>query len=439
MNQSIAVINSIEFINLQPLEISPLMSACEIKVLYLGENRNHSFISKEVATEMAKTLRGCPIVGYYKTDTQDFGDHGQQVIIDDNGISFNCLTKPYGFVSPDAKVWFQQFQEKDEFGNDIIREYLVTTGYIWTEQFEEAKCVIDEGRPHSMELDEKTLKGHWTNQIDPFIEFFIINDALFSKLCVLGEDVEPCFEGSSITAPETRFSMDTEFKNTLFSMMQDLKKVIKGGQTMESKVLDTPEVVEVPVIDAVDPIPAQEPTGTEPVVETPITEPENTVGTVDEPELVIEGPNPEGDTVTEPVVVTEDYQAKYEALVEEHTQLQNAHNELEAQFTNLSHEYEQLVKFKNTIDNQKKDELINSFSSLTDEEKEDVINNKTSYSLEEIEQKLSVIYTRKSINLSETNSTNVNDNPVVTFNVANGGEATPAWIAAIKNIKNNRN
>ena len=56
MNQSIKTISSPEFINLQPLEINPLMSACEIKVLYVGENRNHTFISKETATEMAKTL-----------------------------------------------------------------------------------------------------------------------------------------------------------------------------------------------------------------------------------------------------------------------------------------------------------------------------------------------------------------------------------------------
>jgi len=63
-NQSIATIDSPEFINLYPLDINPLMSTCNIKVLYLGENRNGSFISKDVAIEMAKTLRGCPIVGY---------------------------------------------------------------------------------------------------------------------------------------------------------------------------------------------------------------------------------------------------------------------------------------------------------------------------------------------------------------------------------------
>lgn len=308
-NQSIAVINSIEFINLQPLEISPLMSTCEIKVLYLGENRNRSYISKEVATEMAKTLRGCPIVGYFKTDIQDFGDHGNQVIIDDNGISFNCLTKPYGFVSPDAKVWFQKFQEKDELGNDIIREYLVTTGYIWTGQFEEVNCVVDEGRPHSMELDEETLKGDWSYKINPQIEFFIINDALFSKLCILGEEVEPCFEGSNITSPNTRFNLDTKFKTTLFSMIQDLKKVIKGGQTMESEVLDTTEVVEEVVVDTAEPISADtpdEPTvDTAPVVETPVTEVEANA----EPNLVIENPIADN-TIVEPVVKTEPVQVE---------------------------------------------------------------------------------------------------------------------------------
>ena len=94
MHQSVATIDSPEFINLKPLDINPLMSSCEIKVLYVGENRNHSYITKEVATDMAKTLRGAPIVGYFKTEKDDFADHGQQMVIDDEGIKFNCLTKP---------------------------------------------------------------------------------------------------------------------------------------------------------------------------------------------------------------------------------------------------------------------------------------------------------------------------------------------------------
>jgi hypothetical protein len=108
------------------------MSACEIKVLYIGENRNHSYITKEVATDMAKTLRGAPIVGYWRKDAEDFGDHGQRITIDADGIKFECLTKPYGFVAPDAKVWFQQFEDTNSFGESIVREYLMTTGYLWT-------------------------------------------------------------------------------------------------------------------------------------------------------------------------------------------------------------------------------------------------------------------------------------------------------------------
>ena len=38
------------------------------------------------------------------------------------------------------------------------------------------------------------------------MEFFIINYAVFSKLCILGDDVEPCFEGSSVTAPKVSAS-----------------------------------------------------------------------------------------------------------------------------------------------------------------------------------------------------------------------------------------
>jgi hypothetical protein len=235
MHQSIATIDSPEFINLQPLEINPLMSRCEIKVLYLGENRNHSYITKEVAAEMAKTLRGAPIVGYYKEEKEDFRDHGEKVVFDDEGMKFECMTKPYGFVAPDAKVWFQKFEDTDEFGNQLTREYLMTTGYLWTGQFEEAKLAIDEGRPQSMELDVETLDGHWSTNSNTGMDFFIINDAIFSKLCILGEDVEPCFEGASVTAPEVskNFSLDDDFRKTLYTMMQDLKFALEGGKNMD--------------------------------------------------------------------------------------------------------------------------------------------------------------------------------------------------------------
>jgi len=49
-----------------------------------------------------------------------------------------------------------------------------------------------------MELDNKTIKGVWTNSANSQGRIFIINEALIEKLCILGEDFEPCFEGAAI-------------------------------------------------------------------------------------------------------------------------------------------------------------------------------------------------------------------------------------------------
>ena len=473
MHQSIATIDSPEFINLQPLEINPLMSSCEIKVLYLGQNRNHSYITKDVATEMAKTLRGAPIVGYYKEEKEDFADHGEKIIFDDEGVKFECMTKPYGFVAPDAKVWFQKFEDTDEFGNIVTREYLMTTGYLWTGQYEECKSVIEGGKPQSMELDEETLDGHWSTDSKSGMDFFIINDAIFSKLCILGDDVEPCFEGSSITAPEVSTSftkIDDNFKKTLYTMMQDLKFALEGGQKMiideaETKVTE-PEVVETEAEATAEEetsIETSEET-TETTKEEVVTEEENTEDKVNEEQSVLaENDNSiedqssqenftkaddkdeeeeskdaeDGDEDSESEDEDEDKKEK-----KSYALLESELAETKAAYTDLEQKYQVLVDFKNQIDDEKKDALINSFYMLSDEDKADVIENKSSYSLDEIESKLSVICVRKKVNfdLEETSKDEEEvEKDVVTYTVNdNVGSSTPAWIAALKNTRDSR-
>lgn len=467
MHQSIATIDSPEFINLQPLEINPLMSSCEIKVLYLGENRNHSYITKDVATEMAKTLRGAPIVGYYKEEKDDFADHGERMIFDDEGIKFECLTRPYGFVAPDAKVWFQKFDDVDEFENITTREYLMTTGYLWTSQYEECKSVVEGGKPQSMELDEESLEGHWSTNSKTGMDFFIINDAIFSKLCILGEDVEPCFEGSSITAPEvskTFTKMDNEFKATLYTMMQDLKFALEGGQKMDIEKAETmaTEVQEPEVVET-------EPTVEEPVVET--SEDNNTAVEENDP-IVTEAENAEEmDNENKSVLAENDNSIEVESNQETFAKKDDEENdnkdedqsdasdedkkdddeedkkdyallysELQTAYSDLETKYQALVEFKNEIDNEKKDALINSFYMLSDEDKADVISNKANYSLDEIESKLSVICVRKRVNfdLEDTSKKEEVVENVTTYNMNDVEPTTPAWIAALKNTKNSK-
>ena len=483
MHQSIATIDSPEFINLQPLDINPLMSSCEIKVLYLGENRNHSYITKEVAAEMAKTLRGAPIVGYYKEEKEDFADHGERVILDDEGVKFECLTKPYGFVAPDAKVWFQKFEDTDDFGNTIEREYLMTTGYLWTEQYEECKVAVEEGRPHSMELDEKTLDGHWSTNNKTGMDFFIINDAIFSKLCILGEDVEPCFEGSSVTAPQVSSSfslVSDEFKSTLFTMMQELKFALEGGQRMEEEKVE--EIV--PTTDF------SEPELEDSLVREPAAEEEIPAATVEEEveektdeELVDNSEQVDLEENQDSIEVQsnensfakkekkkcgsskceKDKDKDEEDMDDEEDDMDDSESDdesddkkakskcdleqeyetLKANYSALEEKYQSLVEFKNKIDNEKKDALIASFYMLSDEDKADVVKNKANYSLDEIEAKLSVICVRKKVNFDLDNTSKneevIEDSPITTFNLDNSIDNTiPAWVSAMIKTQDDR-
>ena len=460
-HQSIATISSPQFINLQPLDVNPLMSSCEIKVLYIGENRNRSYISKEVATEMAKTLRGAPIVGYYKENKEDFADHGQQLILDDQGIHFNCLTKPYGFVAPDAKVWFQKFNDSDEFGNTLERQYLMTTGYLWTGQYEQVKDVLDSGRPQSMELDDNTLDGHWATNIKNDIEFFIINDAVFTKLCILGEDVQPCFEGASVTKPEvsSTFSkeVDDNFKQTLFSMIKDLQDALKGGNKMGQE--DKEEV------------PAEEFTAEEtletstPESELEVSESEETAepeasfeqASSEDPENTIDDTNESSDESQEPTEFKkeDDQEEKEEEDSDDsedqeksdeddekkkYSLLEQQYNELSTQYEQLKNEYDALVEFKNNVENEKKDALIGEFYMLSEEDKKDVIENKANYTLDEIKAKLAVICYQKKVNFnseeSEEIDKDIEDKEITTFNFDDSSNNLPDWVRAVKNVQN---
>lgn len=445
MHQSVATIDSPEFINLQPLDINPLMSKCEIKVLYIGENRNHSFITKDVATEMSKTLRGAPIVGYYKEENQDFRDHGDQIIIDEKGIQFKCLTKPYGFVSPDAEVWFQKFEDTDDFGNKIVREYLMTTGFLWTGQFEEAKLAIEQGRPHSMELDKDTLDGYWSENVNTKMELFIVNDAIFSKLCILGDDVEPCFEGSSVTAPNvsTNFSkVDDNFKQTLFSMMQDLKFALEGGNMAkvdEEKKDKTNETVENKTDKTTEEVKdtETEKDNKDKDKKKNYTKEEDKKEEKEDNSTPAEDKKPEEKKEETKTPAEEKKEEKEDKDKKDYALM---YSELETKYNDLSAKYEDLVAFKKNVEKQQKEELIGGFYMLSDEDKKDVVAHIDEYSLDDIEAKLSVICVRKKVNFDlDDTSKNENkteeENPVTTFNLENAGDSVPAWIKAIQNHK----
>lgn len=415
-NTSVATIAAPEFVNLAEDALNPGISKADVKVLYLGENRNGSFINKETAMKMSETLRACPIVGAYRKDIDDFGDHGEIIHIENGEITFDCATVPYGFVAPDAKVWFKEFTDYDEFGNTVNREYLMTTAYLWTGQYPEIERCVKEGMGQSMELDGKSIDGHWAENSESGIEFFIINDASFTKLCVLGDGVEPCFEGASVEAPNISDKFSKEgFTTTLYNMMNELKFALaenadaKDANAENAEKTDDSESVVEETTDFAEKQEEVEETADK-AVEFAENAKESTEST-ESAEVVEENldqesdfsANTEEEKESEETVENIEESADNE-FAEKDAEIETLKSEiasLQEKYSLLEAEAEELRSYKASRISADKDALINKYNMLSDDDKAEIVANKDSYSYEEIESKLALLYVKKNVDFDD--------------------------------------
>lgn len=225
MNISIPVSDTMELIS--GTEVSPLLSRGVCKVCYVSDepNRNGTVITKDVAREMGRKILGSPVVGYFNKEDGDFEGHNRELVIDGSKFEIVDTTKPYGYVPETGRVWFEKFIDEG-----VEHEYLCCDVYLWTEAYPEAKRVFEQGNNQSMELTNAT--GTWTNGNNSKPRVFIYNEALIEKLCILGENVEPCFEGAQF---KSTFSLENnpefmEFKKQMFSKIAELEDTLsKGG------------------------------------------------------------------------------------------------------------------------------------------------------------------------------------------------------------------
>ena len=526
----------IEILEITP--VNPLISKCQIKICYVGQeaNRNKSIITKEVAKELAASVPGCPIVGLYNEEKEDFEEHNRIIEIANGKFKIKDATRPYGFVSMDAKVWFQWFKD-----DEVPHEYLCTEGYIWTGQYPESQRIISKGNNQSMELDEDTLNAFWTKDNNGKPQFFIINEAIMSKLCILGEDVEPCFEGASITP--VQFSFEDDYKNKLFSFMEKMQEILSNeggtpvftnyaveiGDSLWSAIYDwlwanhrdedfcihgiyedgsqkfvilrnrkdltyyrlnfslTEEngfmaeggleqvaqdfkpvdsvfaAADVEAFEATFKAAHEEekPADPEPVLKAepePIKEPEPVEEpVVEEPAPIVEEEPVEAPAEEEPVVESHEdeekpvaynledvveYQellGKYADLEDQITQLRATLEERENTINSLTAENKTLTEFKQTIDRDNKEKLINSFYMLSDDQKKDCFDNIDTYSLDEIEAKLSVICVRNKVSFDLDKKP---EDAPVTYNLdsVNDQDAgLPAWVLRVKEVEKQKN
>ena len=436
MHISVPVDSTMELINFT--QVSPLVSKCQIKVCYVGENRNRTYISKDVATEMGRYLPGSPIVGFYNTETKDFEEHNREIEIKNGKFSIIDTTRPYGFVPTDAKIWFQKFIDDGE----VEREYLVTEGYIWTGAYPESKRIIEQGNNQSMEITNR--EGYWSGSINTNERIFIINEALIEKLCILGENFEPCFEGSQI---KTQFSLEQEFadlKNTMFQMINEFKEALKeGGSTanMENEVIE-PVVEETPVVE--EPVVEETPAEETVVEETPAEEfaaqekPEDEEKKEDKSEKEESEKSEESSEGKEEKEEPEKKKYNLEEISEyvdlkaQYDELQTKYSALETEKNNLAEEIAPLRSYKLEQERKDKQAMIDTFYMLSDEDKADVVANIDTYSLDDIEAKLAVICVRQKVNFSLEEEGKAQES-ATTFSLDVQEDAgVPAWIKAVK-------
>ena len=415
LHSSIKMNYPCEMINISP--INPLISKCQIKVCYVSDkpNRNGSIITKDVARDMANSLPGSPIVGYFNEDSGDFEEHNRSIEISQGKFKIKDTTKPYGFVDLGAKCWFQKFQE----GN-VEREYLMTEGYLWTGQYPECERVLTHGNNQSMELDEKNINAHWAKDENGEPQFFIINEAIISKLCILGEDYEPCFEGAQIT--KVQFSFDDGFKEKLFSMMNELKELLnEGGVSMDKELLTSEDVIE-------------ENQDSNFAVNTD-EEKKDDKKDGDEEEICPECGKPKSECTCKKD--KEDKKEKYNLNeIPEYVELFENYNTLQSQYSALETEVTELREFKVAAERKDKEAMIASFYMLSDEDKKDVLDNIDTYSLEDIEAKLSIICVRNKVSF-DLDDNKEEKKEVVTYSMndqLNDDSNVPAFVKAMRNV-----
>lgn len=431
MHKSVPKIDSpCEFINITPL--NPLISKCQIKVCYVDDkpNRNRSVITKAVATEMANSLPGSPIVGYFNQEENDFEEHSRDIAYDKESgtIKFVDITRPYGYIDSTAKVWFQWFVDDDS----VEREYLMTEGFLWTGQYPEAQRILEHGNNQSMELDDKKINAEWTKDDNGKPQFFIINEAIISKLCILGEKYEPCFEGASIT--KVQFSLSEDFSNQMKDFVKEMKEILSKGGAQQVENTNT----EFELNEEVEVTESAEELQVTPEVEVDVDykkkdEDEDKEEKAENEEKSEEGKEESSDSKEESKDETEeedDKKKKKYSLDEivEYVELKEKYDALEVQYNDLLAEVSELREFKLAADRKDKQEMIEKFCVLSDEDKKDVVENIDKYTLEEIEAKLSVIYVRNGLSFEQEEKT---EEPCVYNLDSQDVEDIPAWVKAV--------
>ena len=189
---------------------SDTISKGRCRIFYKYANRNGTYITDEFAEKLLSTIPYTPVKGIYDDFDEDYTDHGNK----------RSLGRIYGIVPENPNLQWEKHLDED----GIEREYACVDILIFTALYEEAGEII--GKAQSMEIYEPSIKGSW--KIINGRRMFEYTEGSFLGLQVLGEDVEPCFEGAAF------FSLYNSLKQLVDEIKEytlKLPEINTGGQS----------------------------------------------------------------------------------------------------------------------------------------------------------------------------------------------------------------
>lgn len=159
-----------------------VLSKGRCRVFYKYGNRNGTFITDEFADKLLSSIAYAPVKGIYSQTEDDYSDHGENR---DEG-------RIYGIVPENPNVAWEKHLDED----GVEREYACVDVLIYTALYKEANEII--GKSQSMELYGPSLRYH--EAIVNNKHYIVFDEGCFLGLQVLGDKIEPCFEGASFYA-----------------------------------------------------------------------------------------------------------------------------------------------------------------------------------------------------------------------------------------------
>lgn len=360
-NQKITPTNFIATVygNLTPLNNSAFSKA-RLKIFYKGLNRNGSYITDEVAEKLLATLPGTPVVGNFQGEKDDFEGHMSWAPEE---------LKAYGFVPQEMNFNWEMSLDPD----GVYRTYACTDVILWTGRYPIASRIV--GKSHSMELNPDTVEGEWVETEDDF--YFQFSNAEFFGLCILGDDYEPCFEGSSfyeLHRKEEQKPVSHELQE-MFSLYKKELDIASenqtGGQEMEEENKDLNVEEQVPETDeVVEEQEVETPAEGEEVVEEETT-PEEEEGEAEEGEEQEEEPETEEEGDSE----SEEPETEEQEGSDEEPDLNSQLAEKDAEIADLKAQLEELQSYKLAKVKEEKEKVLEAYSKkLTEEEVENFKN-----------------------------------------------------------------